>query len=132
LYHQLKLKDYSNISFELERVCQLPGPNSGKIRADLTVLENNKPILNIRVKNYRRMKGRTQLWSHKDYKPTKTIEKYLRTGIPLFLCENFNAIDKTLKFVDSWIKKEKMELYKLYPNKIEVINRRVIEGYRFS
>lgn len=119
LYHQLHLLDIP---------CQLEYPykiDDRIIVADIVILEDNKPILNVEVKNHKRDRGQTQLWCDNDYKPTKQIKRYLTLDVPLFLCESHRQIDKTIEFIKLWVNRDVHEMYKLYPTKVSVINKRL-------
>lgn len=117
LYHQFRKRD---INFKLDKFFEIEDERN--LIANLTILEEEEPILNIRVKNLSSDVGQTQLWSKST--PTKTIDRYLKTDVPLFVCESYRNIEKTVKFVQHWVNQDMNELYKMYPNKIATINQR--------
>ena len=89
------------------------------------VIENNKPILNILVKNRKWDKGGVGIKTKNDYHSTSRIEELSkRKSVPLYVCMNSNRIEDTVDFANLWINREYNEMYKLYPNKIAEINKR--------
>jgi len=91
----------------------------------IQVIEKNKPILNILVKNRKWDKGGVGMKTKNDYHATNRIEKLSKSSsTPLYICMNSNRIEDTVQFANLWINRKYNEMYRLYPNKIAEINKR--------
>lgn len=99
-------------------------PYSDKLNFDVAVLEEDNPILNILVKNWKWDKNRSKFHSPDDYTNIDRIEKHQECEVPLYSCLTSKRIEQTVNFVNLWINREYNEMYKLYPNKIAEINKR--------
>jgi hypothetical protein len=124
LYHQFRKRD---IKCLLEQKFMLENDDvKDYMFADMSIYDEEKsdePILNIEVKNHSSARGLTQLWTKRDYLPTKQLKRYISLGIPVFYCENWDSIEQTVNFVENWFDRDLDALYRKYPNKIPNINK---------
>jgi hypothetical protein len=99
-------------------------PYSDEVNCDVAIMENNEPVLNILLMNWKWDKNRSKFHSPDDYTSIDRIERHQNCQIPLYSCLTSKRIQQTADFVHLWINREYTEMYKLYPNKIAEINKR--------
>jgi len=92
---------------------------------DLALIEDNTPILNILVKDYKwDTSRRAGLLANKEVCWTNRIEKHYNLSLPLYICLSSKRIKETVRFTHLWKERKMNELYKLYPNDISLMNQR--------
>jgi hypothetical protein len=98
----MKLRVGSNgVSNELHRRLVAKGITSqqeyqvhNKLRADVAILRDGRPILLIECKDYKRWTG-PRRWRSR----TQQYNKYLTSGIPFQLCNGLRDVERVLEWV---------------------------------
>jgi hypothetical protein len=88
---------------------------------DIALLTN--PILHIKVSNRKWEVGNSGLYDNPRNAHT-WLKSHIKHHSPLYWCETADNINKTIQFSNHWIDKNFIEMYKMYPNKVNIINQR--------